>query len=390
MIGQFKPRQRHPTPARHPFELPPGLQRQLDFAKKTLAEPFKGVTLNGEVRPGLFGIRKTNVSTQPLLDAANAYLASLDPEQRQRTCFDLDANEWRQWSNVHPFLMRHGQLIEDLNHGQREAALALLQATLSASGYELARDVMRLNEYIGEICGGKWDEYGEWLYWLSIFGQPSPTEPWGWQVDGHHMIVNCFVLGDQIVVTPNFMGSEPVAADTGKWAGIRVFGAEEAQGLALMQALTPEQQRQAGVTSTELGEDLSNAFHDNLVLDFEGVCAKDMSASQRAGLLDLIGVYVNRIRPGHAQIRMEEIEQHLDETYFGWLGECDASAVFYYRVHSPVVLIEFDHQRGIALDNDEPSRNHIHTIVRTPNGNDYGKDLLRMHYQTSPHHQRQE
>jgi len=27
-----------------------------------------------------------------------------------------------------------------------------------------------------------------------------------------------------------------------------------------------------------------------------------------------------------------------------------------------------------------PTRQHIHTVVRTPNGNDYGKDLLRQHY----------
>jgi hypothetical protein len=28
----------------------------------------------------------------------------------------------------------------------------------------------------------------------------------------------------------------------------------------------------------------------------------------------------------------------------------------------------------------------VHTIVRTPNGNDYGFDLLRQHLKTSPHH----
>jgi hypothetical protein len=28
---------------------------------------------------------------------------------------------------------------------------------------------------------------------------------------------------------------------------------------------------------------------------------------------------------------------------------------------------------------DRHTRDHIHTIVRTPNGNDYGKDLLRQH-----------
>ena len=102
-------------------------------------------------------------------------------------------------------------------------------------------------------------------------------------------------------------------------------------------------------------------------------------------MFDLIGTYINRMRPDHAQLKLDEIKQHLDQTYFAWMGATEEDSVFYYRVHSPVVLIEFDHQNGIFLDNDEPTRNHIHTVVRTPNGNDYGKDLLRQHREQSPH-----
>ncbi len=54
-----------------------------------------------------------------------------------------------------------------------------------------------------------------------------------------------------------------------------------------------------------------------------------------------------------------------------------------------VVLISFDHQRPVALRHrlnpDLPRAAHIHTVVRTPNGNDYGKDLLRQHYLQHPH-----
>ena len=32
-----------------------------------------------------------------------------------------------------------------------------------------------------------------------------------------------------------------------------------------------------------------------------------------------------------------------------------------------------------------PNPQHIHVVVRTPNGNDYGKDLLRQHYLLHPH-----
>jgi hypothetical protein len=32
-----------------------------------------------------------------------------------------------------------------------------------------------------------------------------------------------------------------------------------------------------------------------------------------------------------------------------------------------------------------PYKEHIHAVVRTPNGNDYGKDLLRQHYERHAH-----
>jgi Protein of unknown function (DUF3500) len=237
-----------------------------------------------------------------------------------------------------------------------------------------------LNHTIGEITD-RWEEYGEWLYWVSVFGTPSADQPWGWQIDGHHLILNCFVLGDQVVMTPMFWGSEPVTADIGKYAGTRVFAEEEERGLALMQALTPEQRAKATISTELPGEVFTTAFRDNFEQRYEGIRYDELTADQQRLLLSVIEAYVGRIRPGHAEVRLEELKRRLDETYFAWIGACDDDAVFYYRVHSPVILIEFDHQRGIALENDVPTRQHIHTVVRTPNGNDYGKDLLRQHYE---------
>ena len=86
---------------------------------------------------------------------------------------------------------------------------------------------------------------------------------------------------------------------------------------------------------------------------------------------------------------MADVRAHLGRTYFAWIGPTDANSVFYYRIHSPVILIEFDHQRPVGtrhlLDPSRPTRQHIHAVVRTPNGNDYGKDLLRQHYLQHPH-----
>jgi Protein of unknown function (DUF3500) len=177
-------------------------------------------------------------------------LQSLRPELRTRATFGIDNDAWRRWSNIHPFVMRHGVALDELGAAQRDRALALLAESLSTSAFRTARDVMRLNEHVRVMTGSD-EEYGEWLYWLSVLGTPAADAPWGWQLDGHHLIVNCFVLGDQVVMTPLFMGSEPVAATTGPLAGTRVFQDEERQGLAFARSLTPEQRRRA-VLATEL------------------------------------------------------------------------------------------------------------------------------------------
>jgi len=385
--AHFGLRERPPTPAIRPFDLPPRLKPMLDRAKAGLAEPFLGIAGGGEVMPGLFAVGNTGVSLAPVLEAARSFLATLTAEQREAACSAIDDEVWRMWSNIHPWLMRHGVCLADLGHDQREAALALLRESMSAAGYRSARDVMRLNEHALEITG-KSEEYGEWLYWVSIFGRPSPNEPWGFQIDGHHLNVNCFMLGDQLVMTPIFMGSEPVLARFGKYQGTRVFSAEEEQGYGLMRALSIEERQRATIGKDLPSELLTAAFNDNRRINPAGIRYDELSPEGRERLQALLATYTGRIRPGHAEIRWAEAKRHLSETLFAWIGPFDDASPFYYRVLSPVILVEFDHQSGIIYDNDTPSRDHIHTIVRTPNGNDYGKDLLRQHYAHHDHSHR--
>lgn len=353
-----------------------------------LAEPFKGITTNGDVVPGLFPIRSTGVSTAPVRKAAEAFLATLTPEQRAKTVFPVDDPEWRKWMNQH-FYIRQGTGFNEMTEAQREAAFDLLRASLSAKGLQLSRDIMRLNHTLGELNNNNFEEYGEWLYWITVMGTPWEKEPWGWQLDGHHLVINYFVLGDQVVMTPTFMGSEPVTATSGKYKGTTVLQAEQSKGLALINALDAAQRQKAIIEISKRGNNnVSEAFKDNVVLDYAGIRATELTAKQKEQLLDLIGEYVRNMRDEHAKVKMDEVRQHLDETRFAWIGGTGPNNVFYYRIHSPVVLIEFDHQTPIALrhlERGKPTREHIHTVIRTPNGNDYGKDLLRQHYQQHPH-----
>jgi hypothetical protein len=357
----------------------------LERGEQELLKDFKGISTDGHVMPGLFPIGRTGISTERVAGAAAAYLRSLTPDQRRLGSFEVKSTAWRQWCNVHPYLMRHGLCLKALEPNQREAALALVRESMSTGGFETARNVMKLNDYVRELTG-RAEEYDEWYYWMSIMGRPSGGEPWGWQIDGHHLIVNCFVLGDQLVLTPNFMGSEPVIGETGKYAGIRVLENEESKGLVLMRALEPRQRDRATIAAALPSELFAAAFRDNLELSYQGISWNELSGDQRRLLEDLIGIYVGRMRPGHADVKLAEVRRHLPDTRFAWIGACDDDvSPFYYRIHSPVVLIEFDHQAPVALEGPARTRNHIHTLVRTPNGNDYGADLLRQHYERYDH-----
>ena len=355
----------------------------MEQAEAALAEEFQGITTDGQILPNLYSLESTRRSTEPIRRAADSLIAALSSQQQGAALFPVDSNEWRNWSNIHRY-PRLGVSLQEMSQQQKQLAFNLLKVSLSAKGFETAKNIMILNEVLGQLTN-KPSEYGQELYWFSFMGQPSATEPWGWQFEGHHLIINYFVLGDQVVMTPTFMGSEPVRATEGKYAGTRVFESEERKGLATIRALSSEQQAKA-ILSREIPEDIfTSAFRDNFELRYEGIAFPELMNSQQELLLDLMGEYVGNVRSGHAQVKMKEVREHLKTTYFTWMGGLEDNSVFYYRIHSPVVLIEFDHQAGQALGNTEPSRNHIHTVVRTPNGNDYGKDLLRQHYEQSNH-----
>jgi len=361
-----------------------------DAEARGLAEPFKGITPNGQVAPGLFAIHSSGVSTAPVQKAANAFLSALTVDQRATAVFSVDDPEWRKWMNQH-FYVRQGVSFKGMSDAQREAAFGLMRASLSAKGLKLTRDIMRLNHTLGELNGNDFEQYGEWLYNITLMGTPSAKGPWGWQLDGHHAIVNYFVLGDQVVMTPFFAGSEPVTATSGKFKGTTILQDEQNNGLAMINALKEEIRKKAILQVSKTGNNnLTEAFKDNVVLDYAGVRASELSKQERKQLLDLIALYVDNMDDGHARVKMDEVRRHIENTWFSWIGGTEQTSVFYYRIHSPVILIEFDHQlpanlRPAGSGPRVPNREHIHTVVRTPNGNDYGKDLLRQHYQQHKH-----
>lgn len=364
-------------------------QMSENYEKEGLAAPFQGITTDGKIVPGLFQISPSGVSTEGVRNAAERFIATLTSVQLTRTMFPIDDIQWRKWMNQH-FYPRPGIGLQEMTDTQREAAFGLMRASLSTKGFELTRNIMRLNETLAELANDH-EFLGEWLYFITIFGMPSATEPWGWQLQGHHAILNYFVLGDQIVMTPLFVGSEPVRATSGNYKGVEVLQQEQNEGLGMLQALSDAQRGKAVLNFSKTGNNnLTEAFKDNVVLDYAGLRTNDLTTQARGCLRDLLNLYVSNMDDGHARVKMDEVDRHIDNTWFAWIGGAQNDSAFYYRIQSPVILIEFDHQRPanlarFAADPKQPSQQHIHCVMRTPNGNDYGKDLLRQHYLAHPH-----
>ncbi|MBL9189737.1 MAG: DUF3500 domain-containing protein [Opitutaceae bacterium] len=364
--------------------------RSREAEKVGLAEPFRGLATKDGIERGLFPLRASGVTTEPVRTAAAAFLKALSDEQRKKTLFPVGDDEWRKWMNQH-FYVRQGVSFQEMSEVQRKAAFALMGASLSAKGLKLSQDIMKLNHTLGELNNNDMVQYGEWLYHITIMGEPSADKPWGWQIDGHHLIINYFVLRDQVVMSPVFVGSEPVTAHAGKFKGVSILQEEQAAGLAMLRSLDAAQRKRAVLEVSKTGNNnLTEAWKDNVVLDYAGIPAAVLTTAQRERLLRLAAMFIENMDDGHARVKMTEVRAHLDRTHFAWIGGDADDSVFYFRIHSPVVLIEFDHQRPanlrhLAKDPSQPNREHIHVVVRTPNGNDYGKDLLRQHHEQQKH-----
>ncbi|WP_226573843.1 DUF3500 domain-containing protein [Mangrovibacter yixingensis] len=353
-----------------------------------LDETFHGITCNGEVQPGLFSVADEGFDVESAMAAAQHLLATLTPEEHGKVCQPIEAKQWRAWYNPEIPFNDYGVRLENTTESARDAFLSLLRCCTSDKGYQKVVRLMDANHFLGELYSLN-NIMNRWSFHFMLFGEPSVEKPWGWVIYGHHVAFSCFILGRQLVIAPTFMGVEPNVIDRGNEQDCVLFTQEESSGLALMQSLTPDQQRRATLY-TQMEDPampawrfnfadqrhLGGAFQDNRIIPLEGICAAEFSTQQRANLLDTVAAFIDFLPAGPRQARMSLVEKWLDETWWCWIGGCGDDDVFYYRIQSPVIMLEFDHHNGMWLTNTEPARFHIHTITRIPNGNDYGKALL--------------
>ena len=94
-------------------------------------------------------------------------------------------------------------------------------------------------------------------------------------------------------------------------------------------------------------------------------------------LLSLIDLYARRLRTEMAEQDLRKLmDAGVEKVRFAWAGGLERGQPHYYRILGPTFLIEYD--------NTQNNANHIHTVWRDLS-NDFGEDVLKKHYDQSPH-----
>lgn len=311
--------------------------------------------------------------------AAERFLASLTPEQRQQAVFPLDSEELVAWHYIPTEQFpRKGLTIKEMTPPQRKLAHDLLQAALSERGYMTATTIIELESVLKAIETAPRFQRDPERYFLSIFGTPNTRGAWAWRFEGHHMSLHFAVVnGAAVVSSPSFLGANPAEVREGPKKGLRALAAEEDAARALLASFNDAQRASAIISSVALNEIVTTNKVKADPLSPVGLAASDMTTAQRDLLMQLVDVYVSKMESDIAAARLDRVRKAgLEKIAFAWAGETEKGRKHYYRIQGPTFLVEYD--------NAQNDGNHIHSVWRDFDG-DFGRDLLREHVRTQPH-----
>ena len=343
----------------------------------TVAEPAAPASRAG-TSPALGATAPGSAASAAALGAApaaRAFLSTLSASQRSAARFGFDDSARTAWAYVPQ--ARSGIPLRDLDDRQRAAAFAVVGTGLSERGTALAHGIVELESTLQALERQTWNPWAPrrdaGLYFLSTFGPPDDTQPWGWRFEGHHLSVNVTQLGPHgQIVAPLFMGANPARVPTGPQQGLRLLAAEEDLAFALLHSLDADQRARAVLGDATFGDIVTRNDPVARPMAFAGLPAAAMTPPQQRQLRRLLDLYAGRMADSAAARQLQRIESAgIGRVHFAWAGAQQPGAPHYYRIHGPTVLVEYD--------NSQDEANHIHTVWRDLE-NDFGSDLLRRHY----------
>ena len=306
-----------------------------------------------------------------LLDAAQAFLATLDDAQRGKAELEFDSEQRVQWHFI-PMKTRKGLPIMEMQPAQRQAAMRLLQTTLSRIGYEQATTIMSLEIVLKQLEGDQGaNERNPDKYYFTVFGTPEAQQRWGLSIEGHHLSLNFVLRGNRIIdSTPQFFATNPAKLMDSYGEkfpkGLEVLGAEEQLGFELVNSLSDEQLSQAMLPGETPSEIRGAGEPQPPTAILGGGAATDLSEAQQETLKKLMQAYTSKMKPGVSTGRWKLIEEAgFDKIQFAWSGAKKPGAGHYYVVQGPTFVIEFINVQPDAAGNPA---NHIHSVWRDMQG----------------------
>jgi Protein of unknown function (DUF3500) len=316
-------------------------------------------------------------SSRQMALAARAFLDSLGADQLGSVVYpNLGDPARTRWSNLPAGAVpRPGVSIGDLSEPQRVLLHDLLRASTSSQGYHKLTGAIRAEEVLHDLKGEPLFSPG--YYYTSVFGSPDDAN-WAWMLTGHHMSAMFTVAGDRTAFTPMFTGSQPLQIPSGVYAGWQVLPQDAARASELLAALSADQQRVAIIGTSAPRDVVAGPGRQASLTSFQGIPAGQLDGAQQRLLWLLVQEFVRNADFDAAEAQLARIQASWGETHFAWQGPPpDPTARFYFRVHGPRILIEYDVQEPLTSQGG-----HVHGITRDPT-NDYGMDWLGLHYQES-------
>lgn len=317
-------------------------------------------------------------SAATMATAANAFLNSLNAEQKQKVQFPFDDTERVRWHFIpNEQFPRHGLMIKDMTPPQRDAAHTLLKSGLSPHGYMTVTSIMDLETVLRSLETGRFARNPQ-EYLFSIFGTPVAKGTWGWRVEGHHVSLHFTIVNGELTVSaPSFLGANPAEVRTGPKAGLRLLGFEEDPARALVTSLSAQQRAKAILPVETPGDVVTANKFPVEPLAPSGILASELTTAERDTLMTVIQAYISQMNAEIGTLRMNRLkESGLGKIGFAWAGDVERGKKHYYRVQGPTFLIEYDNTQNDA--------NHVHSVWRDFSG-DFGQDLLREHLRGVAH-----
>ena len=284
------------------------------------------------------------LSTQ-MAQAATRFWGALDPAQQSKATYAFGDEERVRWHWTTPRnFPRNGLPLNEMTEEQKTFALALLQASVAESGFTKALDIMSLQRDLGNDPE---------LYYVTIFGTPDSGEPWGWRWEGHHLSHHFTVVGEQVAMTPFFLGSWPTKSE----AGLRAMAREEDAGLQLVNSLSESARATAIFQERTLTQHETQNAPSVSPLAPVGLAYPDLDETQQGLVIEILQTYLNSLPDLIATPTWDRItEAGMEQVRFGWAGSLEYGQPQYYRIQGPTFLLEFDNSRSGGT--------HIHSVWR--------------------------